>query len=81
MMPIESPPPPPNVTQNAPAAPRSAGGIEDMRDKFARTTPPTPEDEARTRAFIEGKIEMIRSDPRLSDAEKAAAIADLRAKR
>ncbi|MGE8165983.1 hypothetical protein ACQKRQ_38310 [Paraburkholderia sp. NPDC080076] len=81
MMPIESPPPPPNVTQNVPAAHRSAGGIEDMRDKFTRTTPPTPDDAARTREFIEGKIEMIRSDPRLSDAEKAAAIADLKAKR
>ena len=33
------------------------------------------------RAFIDGKTEMIRRDPYLTDAEKAAAIADLEARR
>jgi hypothetical protein len=35
----------------------------------------------RARAFIGGKIEMIRRDPRMTEAEKAAAIADLEARR
>jgi hypothetical protein len=52
-----------------------------MRDAFARTTPQTAEDRARARAFIDAKIGMIRHDPRMSDAEKAAAIADLEARR
>ena len=36
---------------------------------------------SRARAFIDGKIEMIRSDPKMTEAEKAKAIADLEAKR
>jgi hypothetical protein len=48
---------------------------------FARKTPQTAEDEARARAFIDGKIEMVRGDPNLTEAEKAAAIAELEAKR
>ncbi|MEA2663883.1 MAG: hypothetical protein QOI11_827 [Candidatus Eremiobacteraeota bacterium] len=54
--------------------------IADMRDAFARSTPQTDEDRARARAFIDGKIEMIRRDPYLTDAEKTAAIADLEAR-
>jgi hypothetical protein len=52
-----------------------------VRKEFARKAPQTPEDEARTRAFIDGKIDMIRRDPRMTEAEKAAAIAELNAKR
>lgn len=81
-MPIPTPPQPPcNIEQSVPAAPRSEAPINDARDQFARHSPPTPEDQARTRAFIEGKIDMIRRDPHMSDAEKAAAIAELEAKR
>jgi hypothetical protein len=36
---------------------------------------------ARARAFIDGKIEMIRRDPSMTEAEKAAAIAELQARR
>jgi hypothetical protein len=54
--------------------------IADLRKQFARKTPQTPDDEARTRAFIEGKIDMIRGDVTMTPAEKAAAIADLKAR-
>jgi len=52
-----------------------------MRDAFARKTPQTEQDRAEATAFIEGKIEMIRRDPHMTDAQKAAAIADLEARR
>jgi hypothetical protein len=52
-----------------------------MREQFSRKTPQTPQDEARARAFIDGKIDMIRRDPNMTEAEKAAAIEDLKAKR
>jgi hypothetical protein len=79
-MPIDNPPPPPpaKVEQKGKA---SDAGIADMRDAFERKTPQTAEDRARARAFIEGKIAMLRSDPHMTEAEKAAAIADLEAQR
>ena len=52
-----------------------------MRDAFGRKTPQTKEDHARARAFIDSKIEMIRRDPYMTDAQKAAAIADLESRR
>lgn len=52
-----------------------------MRDAFARKTPQTEEDLAQARAFMEGKIEMIRRDPHMTPSEKAAAIADLQSRR
>ena len=78
-MPID-PPSAPSVTIEQPGKP-SGAPIIDMRDAFARKTPQTAEDRARARAFIDAKIEMIRHDLRMSDAEKAAAIADLEARR
>ena len=54
--------------------------IVDMREQFERKTPLTAEDHARARAFIEGKMEMIRRDPHMTDEEKAAAIAELNSK-
>jgi hypothetical protein len=79
-MPIDkAPPPPPRIEHPTPQ--RSDAPIVDMREQFERRTPQTAEDRARARSFIEGKIEMIRRDPRLSEEEKAAAIAELEAKR
>lgn len=52
--------------------------IADMRDAFARKTPETEEDRTAARAFIEAKIGLIRGDPRMTDAEKAEAIADIK---
>jgi hypothetical protein len=79
-MPIETPPqPPPGIEQ--PSSPRTQAPVADMREQFARKTPQTAEDKARAQSFIDGKIEMIRRDPNLSDAEKSAAIKELEAKR
>ena len=82
-MPIQGPPPPP-IEQAAPTTPRPDrpdAGIRDMREQFKPKTSDPAADKARTMDFIDGKIEMIRRDPHLTDAEKAAAIAELEAKR
>ena len=78
-MPIDPPPQPPATIEQV-GRPSSAP-IVDMRDTFARKTPQTEEDRTQARAFIDGKIEKIRRDPHMTDAEKAAAIADLRSRR
>jgi hypothetical protein len=49
--------------------------IADVRDQFAPRTAPTSEDEMR--AFVDAKLNTIRTDPRLSPAEKARAISEL----
>jgi len=51
--------------------------IADKRAEFARKGPQTAEERARARQFIAGKIDMVRSDRSMSEAEKATAIADL----
>jgi hypothetical protein len=76
-MPIDPPPEPP-LTIEQPGKPSSP--IVDMRDAFARKTPLTEADRAQM-AFIDSKIELIRHDPNMTDAQKAAAIADLEARR
>ncbi len=78
-MPIKQPPDPPEPGEQ-PELPAGAP-IADVRDAFARKTPQSDEDRAQARSFIEGKIEMIRSDPNLTEAEKASAIADLESRR
>ena len=77
-MPIDPPPEPPLIIEQ-PGKPSSP--IVDMRDAFARKTPQTEEYRAQPGAFIDGKIEMIRRDPSMTEAEKAAAIAELQARR
>ena len=67
--------PPPDETGSA-----GPPEVSDMREHFARVTKETPRDPEAERAFIEGKIEMIRSDPNLSEDDKAAAIEELREK-
>ncbi len=78
-MPVNAPPEPP-VTIEQPGKP-SGGPIVDMRDAFARKTPQTDKDRAQSRAFIDGKIEMIRRDPQMTEKQKAAAIEDLKSRR
>ena len=76
-MPIDMPPaPPPSAIEQPAEAP-----VVDMREAFARKAPPSDAERVQVRAFIEGKIEMVRRDPRLSAEEKAKAIADLEARR
>ena len=50
-----------------------------MRDLFARKTPPTERDRTEAKAFIDGKIEMIRRDQQMTEAQKAESIAGLHA--
>jgi hypothetical protein len=54
--------------------------IGDVREEFARISADTGRDPEAERAFVESKIEMIRSHPTLSEAEKAAAITELEEK-
>jgi len=77
-MPIDPPPEPPLIIEQ-PGKP--SGPIVDMRGVFTRKTQQTEEDRAQARAFIDGKIEMVRRDPHMTDAQKAAAIAELEARR
>jgi len=51
-----------------------------MREEFARISAGVGHDPEAERAFVESKIEMIRSHPTLSEAEKTAAIAELEEK-
>ncbi len=64
-----------------PGEANTSAPLADVRAQFARRTPQTAEEKARSRAFIDGKIEMVRGDPKLSEAQKAAAIAELEARR
>lgn len=76
----EPPPePPPRVEEQPERA--SGAPIADMRETFERKTPQTQEDRDQAKAFIAGKIEMIRRDPYLTEEQKAAAIADLESRR
>lgn len=79
-MPIDTPPPP-KIERTQSAKPGADAPIVDMREQFARKTPQSAEDAERTRAFIAGKIDMIRRDPNMSQADKDKAIADLESKR
>jgi hypothetical protein len=62
----------PDTGESVPAA--------DMREKFGRVSSEQGGDPDAERAFAEGKIEMIRTHPTLSEAEKKAAIAELEEK-
>jgi hypothetical protein len=50
----------------------------DRRAEFERLSRQTPRDPDAERAFFENKIDLIRSDPTLSDDEKTLAIAEVR---
>ncbi len=52
----------------------------DMREEFDRITAGVGRDPEAERAFVESKIEMIRTHPTLSEAQKTAAIAELEGK-
>ena len=52
--------------------------VADRRAEFERRSRRTPRDPEAERAFLEGKIDLIRSDPRLSEGEKEREIAKLR---
>jgi hypothetical protein len=50
----------------------------DVRAEFERLSRQTPRDPEGERAFVESKIELIRTDPRLTEPEKKQAIEELR---
>jgi hypothetical protein len=77
-MAIDNPPPPVKVERSGKG---SGAPIADMREAFDRKTPQTEQNRVEAKAFIDGKIEMIRRDPHMTEAQKAAAIADLEARR
>jgi hypothetical protein len=52
----------------------------DKRAEFERLSRQVPRDPEAERAFIEGKIETVRGDPYLSDAEKERVIEELRSR-
>jgi hypothetical protein len=58
--------------------PSDATDPSDMRERFASL--PRRADPEAERAFVESKLNMIRTDPTLSEEEKRAAIAELEAK-
>ena len=60
-----------------PPAP-DGGDITDRRDEFERLSRETPRNLEAERAFVEGKIDLVRSDPNMTEEEKTRAIADLR---
>jgi len=76
-------PPPPHV-ENGDQRDEQAGNsmtgvtIVDGRAEFEELTARTPGEPAAEQAFIEGKIDMVRSDPHLTEEEKAAAIEELK---
>jgi hypothetical protein len=51
--------------------------IADVRAEFERLSRQSPHDPEAERAFIEKKIEIVRSDPHLTDGEKQRAIEEL----
>jgi hypothetical protein len=57
--------------------PPHGGTIDDRRAKFERITRRSPRDLQAERAFIESKMRIVRTDPKLSEEEKQRALADL----
>jgi hypothetical protein len=52
----------------------------DRREPFARETRRTRDDREAERAFLTSKIELVRSDPRLTDEEKERAVVALQSR-
>ena len=58
--------------------PAPDGGDIPTGAEFERISHETPRNPEAERAFLEGKIDLLRSDPNLTEGEKTRAIADLR---
>jgi hypothetical protein len=69
----------PSPESGEPIDPRTGKRVptQDMREEFARISARSGRDPEAERAFVENKIEMIRTHPTLSEAEKTSAIAEL----
>src|SRR4051794_118431 len=75
------PPPPPDRSGTQSSQDSADANIADMRDVFARREPLSADDIAAARAFIDSKIQMVESDPHLTQQQKAEAVAALKTKR
>ena len=51
---------------------------DDLRAQFEALSRQTPRNPQAERAFVDHKLELIRTDPLLSEAQKEQAIAELR---
>lgn len=58
------------MRSKVPPPPGGGGDILDRRKAFERLTRKSGRDEEAERAFIESKMELVRSDPNLTDEEK-----------
>ena len=58
--------------------PTGGGEVADRRAEFARRGGHGRPDGASVREFVEHKIAIVRGDPALTEAEKEAAISELR---
>ena len=68
------------MSTKGPPPPDGTSGIADRRKEFDRLTRESGRDAEAERAFIESKMAMVRTDPNLSDEEKARALEELRRK-
>jgi len=57
--------------------PPDGGPIADRRAEFERISRQSPRDPEAERAFIESKMEMVRTDPSLTPAQKERALEEL----
>jgi len=64
------------MASKRPPSPRG-GRITDRRATFERLSRRSPRNEEAERAFIEGKMNMVRTDPNLTDEEKQRALEEL----
>ncbi|MFD9339393.1 hypothetical protein ACFWBF_34125 [Streptomyces sp. NPDC060028] len=60
-----------------PDAQQPPGPTADRREEFARESRDAPRDPEAEEAFLQGRIDMIRGDPGLTEAEKEKAVAAL----
>ena len=67
------------MNSNRPPPP-DGGKIADRRAKFERLSRRSPRDDEAKRAFIESKMEMVRTDPNMTNEEKGRALEVLKRK-
>ncbi|MEU3751725.1 hypothetical protein AB0H17_03005 [Streptomyces olivoreticuli] len=74
---MSRPPGPPSDRRPGDPEAEEPAPIADAREKFARESARVPRDRTSERAFLKNKIEIARSDRKLSESEKEEAVAAL----
>ncbi|MFI1796842.1 hypothetical protein ACH427_05705 [Streptomyces sp. NPDC020379] len=77
-MPMSQPPGPPRDRRPDEPESEEPAPVADLREEFARETARAPRDREAERAFLQSKIETLRSDRTRSASEKEEAITALR---